>query len=482
MSIEDTTPEPARTPPRRGLIVIGAGATGMEVARLTARVLPVTVLDLGLTYDELPAPLEGARFIRGDGTSLLVLREAGIHAAHALAAATSNDDVNIEACRLASACGVPEVLCRITDPARAAEARAVGAQVLTAPSAMAVAIADQLPDVVATTSEVGLGQGEILQVRVLPGSPVIGHAIRDVATREYLVAAIYRHGDLVVPHGDTVIEVDDQVLLVGHPDALRAVAEYYRLGGAQFPHQFGHTVMVWDPDGTADPALYDEAGWVRTVTRTMDFLRVANPPAPAVTEEPFPVELGVPARQGRRVPDAALEEVLSASPGLFVVPPASQSLFRERGMGALRSLMDVAPSPVLIARGSHPYQRILVAVGASESSFLGLELAVDIARLLEASITAVHVSPPQFIGGESAAAAADRVAERVEQLGRLYDVPLEFERRQGNPIREVLALCAQSQLLVLARKRNQTDTYIQPDVGLRMALGASCSALLLSRD
>jgi len=464
------------------LIVVGAGHTGIDVVRRTSRVLPVTALDRSLDYDELPGPLEGARFIMGDGRSLLVLREAGIDDAYALVATTDNDDVNIEACRLAVACGVPEVLCRLSDPSRAAEASAVGAQVVTAPHAMGGALTAQLPGLVVTTSEVGLGQGDIIQVRVLQGSPVVGHEIRSVATREYLVGAIYRDGELVVPHGDTVIEADDQVLLVGRPDALHAVAEYFRLGGAQFPHQFGRAVMVWDPDLDAAPAVYEEASWIRKVTGTPDYLRVAAPNGPEAEAEPWPVELTAAPRRSGNVPPAAMEGVFAASPGIFVVPPASQRMFREEGMGALRSLMNVAPSPLLIARGSHPYRRILVAVGNSASSWRGLELAVDIARLLGSEIAAVHVAAPRFIGGIRGADTSAQVGAKVAQLGRLYDVPLEFSLIEGNPIRKVLALCADSQLLVVARAQDQADSYLQPDVGLRMALGAKCSALLLSWD
>ena len=464
--------------------MVGAGPTGMDVVQRTCRVLPVTVLDRSLADDELPAPLDGARFIHGDGTSLLVLREAGVDDAYALVAATASDDVNIETCRLAVECGVPEVLCRVNDPRRAPDARAVGAQVVTGPAAMGGALTAQLPGVVVTTSEVGLGQGEILQVRVLQGSPVVGRAIRDVATREYLVAAIYRDGALVVPHGDTVINAGDQVLLVGRPDALHAIAAWFRLGGAQFPHQFGRAVAVWDPDGDAGATLYDEASWLREITRMADYLQVASSEAPAPqdpTAEPHPVKLTAPLRRSGVAPEGSLELVFAASPGIFVVPPARQSMFREEGMGALRSLMNAAHCPLLIARGTCPYERILVAVGASESSFVGLELAVDIARLLGAAIHAVHVTPPRFIGGAASAAVSDRVAERVAQLGRLYEVPLEFTMVEGNPIREVLARCANSQLLVVARESGQTDSYVQPDVGLRMALGARCSSLLISR-
>ena len=461
---------------RSGIVVVGAGATGLAVARRTANVVSVTVIDKN-GAEGVSEEIPNARFIKGDATSLLVLREAQIDEAHALVAATASDDVNIEACRLAVELRVPEVICRLHDPDRAAEATAVGAKAVTSPSAMASALMTRLPGVVVTTSEVGLGQGDILQVRVMRGSPVVGNSIRDVATREYLVAAIYREGELVVPHGDTVIQADDQVLLVGRPDTLRAVASYFRLGGAQFPRQFGRAVIIWSDDD----AVHKEARWLREVTKAPELLQVVEPGGGSGTSEPWPVPLlGKGTRGDGRATPEALVEVLGSSPGIFVLPPAEQGLFKEKGMGPLRSLVDTSPSPLLIARGTQPYRRILVAVGDSPSSWRGLELAVDIARLLDASITAVHVTPPSFVGGSRAREIADRVAGRVAELGRLFDVPLSCRMVEGNPVREVEKLAREHELLVVARPQGQTDTYLAPDVGLRMVIAARCSAILLT--
>lgn len=448
--------------------------------RRTANVLSVTLLDKEMVEADLPKNF-GARFLRGDATSNLVLKDAGVATAYALVAATPIDDVNLEVARLAVGAGVPEVLCRLHDPARVVEAVALGARAVSAPEAMASAIVTRLPSVVVTTSEVGLGKGDIVQVRVLPGSPVVNNRIRDIATREYLVAAIYRDGKLVVPHGDTTIEPNDQVLLVGEPETLGAVAQYFRLGGAQFPHQFGRAVVVWsDAERTA---VIEEAAWIRQVTNTSAFLRVAMPDAKPATAEPWPVQLlaeGV--RKDGSATAKGLEPVKESHPGLFVIAPPQKGLFRETGVAPLRSLLDTAQAPILIARGSHPYSKILVAVTDGASSWRGLELAVDIARLLGSQITAVHVTPPRFIGGERREATAQKVRARVEDLGRLFDVELECLLLEGNPVHQVTKLADEYQLLVAARPRQHADTYLKPDVGLRMVQGCKCSAILLTRD
>lgn len=469
------------TDDRQGVIVIGGGETGADIVRRLAHVLAVTLVELEVEAPEVVRTTPNARFIKGDGTSMIVLKEAGVFEARTLIATTYNDDVNIEASRLAVQCGVPEVLCRLGEPSRVKEALAVGAVPLSAPAAMASAIVSRIPGVVVTTSQVGLGQGDILQVRVLAGSPVVGNEIKDIATREYLVAAVYREGDLIVPHGDTVIHAGDQVLLVGDPKTLGAVASYFRLGGAQFPHQFGQNVVIWaDPGNTA---LLEEARWIREVTKTSGLMRVAMPDEPAATAEPWPLHLdpsGV-RRDGSATP-IGLEPVFESRPGLFVLAPPKRGVFKERGMAPLRSLLDQVQAPMLIARGTQPYERILVAVAESASSWRGLELAFDIARLLDSKVTAVHVSPPRFIGGERADEIARGVQSRVNELGRLYEVEIECLLVEGNPVREIEKLAADHELLVVARGLEQSDTYLAPDVGLRMVLGAPCSAILLTRD
>jgi len=466
---------------RRGVIVLGAGVTGTDVIRRLVHVLPVTAIDLEIDPGNPPLGFDNVRLIRGDGTSRLVLNEAQLGSARAFIATTYDDDVNFEAARLAVAAHVPEVICRLNDPSREAEALSVGARPVSSANAMASALVSRIPGVVTTTSEVGLGQGDILQVRVLPGSPVVGNQIRHVATREYLVGAIYRDGKLVVPHGDTVIEAGDQVLLVGEPSTLGAVAEYFRLGGAQFPHQFGQSVVIWAREEEA--RVYDEARWIRGVTKTSTLLRVAPPDAPDGTSEPWPVPLLASGTRpdGSASPEG-LAKVEAARPGLYVIEPPVRTLFGDSRRAPLRSLIDVAQAPILLARGTFPYERILVAVTESASSWRGLELAVDIARLLGSRITAVHVTPPRFIGGDRAQEVAERVKSRVGELGRLFEVDIDCQLVEGNPVREVGKLAESHQLLVVARGRAQSNTYLEPDVGLRMVLGCACSAIVLTRD
>ncbi len=415
---------------------------------------------------DLPAEI---RVVNGDATSILVLREAGTAHAYALLAATSEDDANIEASRLAVELGVPEVLCRLTDVGRVEEVRAIGARPVTGVMALIGSLTASLPGVAVTTSEVGLGEGEILQVRVMPGSLVIGRPLHEIATREYLVAAIYRDGELVVPHGDTLVEAGDQVLLVGDPITLRAIADYYRLGAAQFPMQFGRSLVVWDPKGDNEN-VSREARWLGEVGRISNIYNAVPLGAKDRTPDwcrPLPVggwERGI-------------DPLAAVHPATYVIAPAKTGLFAPPSRG-LSVLLDRARSPILMARGTAPWKRILVPVTDSPTSWRGLELAVDIARLVDAKITAVHVTQPKFLGGSLGQERRDAVERQVEEVARLYNLNFEVRVAEGNSIRVATTMAKEHDLLVAARRPGQKDSYFSPDVGLRIASAAACSSIL----
>ena len=464
--------ETSAAPQRTGVIVAADGRTGLAVAERTARVMPVTVvvpIDFEVPDGEEPA---GVRLLRGDVTSMLVLREAGILDVYALVAATRDDTINVEAARLAVEAGVPDVVCRLIDAELRDEVMALGAHPVTADMAMAGTLASLLPGVVVTTSEVGLGEGEILQVRVMPGSLVIGRPLHEIATRAFLVAAIYRDGALVVPHGDTRVEAGDQVLLVGRPDTLRAIADYFRLGAAQFPRQFGHSIVLWNPDG--DEQVEAEAKQLTEASRCGRLYRVVRTSADRVVDGTCELALD-------QVLADPLAPMADVSPGLFILAPPERGPFGRFGkLGPTGQLLDRARSPLLLARGSAPYKRILVPVTDSPTSWRGLELAVDIARTMGARITALHAAQPRFLAGAAGAEQTRAVEANVQQIAGLYNLQFDVVVGEDNPIRAAVRLARDHQLVVAARNLKQADTYFRPDIGLRIALAAPCSAVLLT--
>ena len=95
-------------------------------------------------------------------------------------------------------------------------------------------------------------------------------------------------------------------------------------------------------------------------------------------------------------------------------------------------------------------------------------------------MTLLHARAPQFVGGEQGEKKANRIRRQAEDVARLYNIEIHVREVEGNPIRQAEEAAKEHQLCIVARRNGQTDSYLRPDVGLRIALAVSCSSMLLS--
>jgi trk system potassium uptake protein TrkA len=110
------------------ILIVGAGRVGSQVARsMLSAGHEVSILDEDpLSHERLDAGMDttwedaGGRFTVGHGLEIDALREAGIGEADVFIASTDGDNTNLTIAQIASKqFGVPNVIVRVMDPARA---------------------------------------------------------------------------------------------------------------------------------------------------------------------------------------------------------------------------------------------------------------------------------------------------------------------------------------------------------------------------
>ena len=104
---------------------------------------------------------------------------------------------------------------------------------------------DYLPNVPVIAQNVGVGEGEIMEVLVPFGSSFIYKHIGVIEQKEWRIVAIYRNRKLIMPNRRRMIQPNDLLLLVGVPAVLKSVYKAIKRELGQFPEPFGSNIYVY---------------------------------------------------------------------------------------------------------------------------------------------------------------------------------------------------------------------------------------------
>jgi len=103
---------------------------------------------------------------------------------------------------------------------------------------------DHLPNVPVVAQNVGLGQGEIMEVHVPFGSTYAFRHVGSILQRKWKIAAIYRNDKQIIPNNATMIRPNDTLLIMGKPIVLNGVYKTINKRIGLFPEPFGRDLFL----------------------------------------------------------------------------------------------------------------------------------------------------------------------------------------------------------------------------------------------
>ena len=139
--------------------------------------------------------------VEGDGSSRVVLERAGLDGVDAVIAANGDDRVTLEVCRIAREAGVDRIVAVAGDPSLVAEFRRLEVPVVSPERLAARTVEINLEPRRVASAAFANGLAEALEFRISPDSPLRGRALADLGLRAWLVAAVLRGDQLIVPNG-----------------------------------------------------------------------------------------------------------------------------------------------------------------------------------------------------------------------------------------------------------------------------------------
>jgi trk system potassium uptake protein TrkA len=225
------------------VVVVGAGEVGSYVAdRLSREAHDVALIDIDAAkLKRLDEELD-VLTVRGSGTHPSILAKAGIEHSELLVAVTANDEVNLISSMLAKSLGVPQTIVRIeaadlrSGPAAAVRA-ASGADLFIDPDAETAQEILTLFDFPGADEVAHMVGDEVLVIgaRLPADAPLVGRTLGEIGTEfepdwDFMVAAISRDDETIIPRRDHRLQTADHVRIVAKRKAGKMVGELLGLG------------------------------------------------------------------------------------------------------------------------------------------------------------------------------------------------------------------------------------------------------------
>lgn len=217
------------------VLIVGGGKTGFFLGQVLAETgHNLTIIERRHDVSSrLSADLPAARIVIGDGSLPRVLHQADAHRADAVAAVTDVDKDNIMVSLLVrKEFKTPLVIARVNNHKNAwLFTKQMGVDVaLDQVSIIGRLIQEEISlGEMVTLLKLGRGELTLLQERLTPTSAPVGKKICELCLPpETLLVAIFRHGTVLVPKGETMLEADDQLIAIARTENMQQLADKLR--------------------------------------------------------------------------------------------------------------------------------------------------------------------------------------------------------------------------------------------------------------
>jgi trk system potassium uptake protein TrkA len=224
------------------IIILGAGQVGGTLAEhLANEQNDITVVDTD--SDKLRALQDQLDIgtIAGSASHPNTLYKAGAEDADMLIAVTNSDEINMMACQVAHTLfKTPTKISRVRSPNYLAyqeqlfSREHIPVDVIIGPEQLVTQNIERLIANPGALQVLDFAEGrvQLVAVRAYHGGPIVGQELQEI--RQHMpkvdtrVAAIFRQDRAIIPQGDTVVAVDDEVFFIAAKNNIRAVMSELR--------------------------------------------------------------------------------------------------------------------------------------------------------------------------------------------------------------------------------------------------------------
>jgi trk system potassium uptake protein TrkA len=215
------------------IVVAGAGEVGYNVAKALSNKYDVFVIENDEKKIEEIETLN-VEVVKGNAANLKTLRQAGAEKADIFLGVTGNDEVNLLSGIAAKKMGAKKTIVRVGNPEYVdkpyVKNHPLGFDLIICPQ---LVLARAMANIITFSGAVDFvslsgGKLNLIEMEIDGNSPVVGRKVSEILLPENVIlTAIYRGGKLIVPRGNTEIEANDRISIVGKSEDLVAVQRIF---------------------------------------------------------------------------------------------------------------------------------------------------------------------------------------------------------------------------------------------------------------
>ncbi len=217
------------------IVVSGDSLTAIHLAEALQPLCEQVILaDPNMEHGRMAAAmLNGIDVFHIDCTNSDMLEEINISQADCFIAAGKHQEDNIMSCLMAKAEGVRVVIALRDDIRHKRLFTSLGMDHIIYPQEITLNAIIEKIQIVSISAHIRLKTAgiEIIRVRIRKDSPVSGKSLRELDRpfkKSIIIGCIIRKNAVIIPQGDTVIETDDEVLILSSKKNIALVKKLFK--------------------------------------------------------------------------------------------------------------------------------------------------------------------------------------------------------------------------------------------------------------
>ncbi len=294
---------------------------------------------------------------------------------------------------------------------------------------------DQLPNVPLVAQNVGLGQGEIMEVHVPFGSSYAYRHVGSILQQKWKIATLYREGKQILPEDTTMIRPNDTLLILGQPIVLNGVYKTINKRIGLFPEPFGKNIyLILDLRHDKKDALLCLKQSIYLIERLEDkelFVRILYPNNFELIEklktlESEHVTISI-SYENENVKSLIEKDIHEFDVGLVM-----NSIPTFEADGLKETLYDLKKLVFLFGdKLLYNIKNSVVLMSENEKMESISSTAFDISETLGLGLTLGHFDPEGDFESKKI------IIEHYETLAHIFNMEVNIEQKVANPIREL---------------------------------------------